>query len=71
MVRTIPGDVDKTNERAFLRSRRRPAETVRTDLVPPSALWVAAVGHHKVEHLLVRQQITPREDSIFEAVAHI
>jgi hypothetical protein len=29
------------------------------------------VGHHEVEHLLVRQQITPREDSIFGAAAHI
>ena len=72
MVTSVPGDVDEADEGVLARSRRRPPETVRSDLVPPSALWVAAVRHNKVKHLLVRERIAPRKDDIvFGAAAHI
>jgi hypothetical protein len=68
VVSTVPGDVDEPDENAVAGARCHPAETVRSDLVPPARFRSPAVGVDQLDHLVVGDRVTPRVD---ELVAHV
>src|ERR1700728_4755647 len=59
VVAAVPGNVHEAHEKAVGGSRGDPTEAVRPNLIPPSGSRVAAVGMHKVDHLVIGYRPPP------------